>query len=402
MWVDVLCIDQVDTEARREIAKMPVYITDAALVLVAAAGRYVDGIFEERTGAESLLKIDCKLNGSDGTVLQAQIHIRRPCQSADELFSDEVFSQAWIFQETVLPKRAIVYGPDQLYWKCHHVAYAEGSASSRAPLLQLGRKYDDDTRETRRVLELWYRIVELYATKQLARRRKKLEALMPVAQQVFTKLGAPYLKGIWGTDICQGLMWYSPLAKQVQTIDGSPNPSWSWASKHGPVSYSLRYGIRATDDEEEAIRWKAALENATHAGGEPTNQFEIDYTKVYPDSAVTLSSVLSTTTSISTQMKDTRLIFDIWELEEKWRGGASFTCAAITRWFSDFSNASARRIGLVLEAINVKDSEVDEANPYVVGRLKQAQTTYARAGAFLGPYLDDDETRWVKETFVVI
>jgi hypothetical protein len=136
---------------------------------------------------------------------------------------------------------------------------------------------------------------------------------------------------LWGRHIwkafgvptfAQGLMWYSPLAKHVYTMDGSPIPSWSWASKQGPVSYSLHYGIRATDDEEEAIRWKPALENAIQAGGEPTNQFEIDYTNVYPDSAVTLSSVLSTTTSISAQMKDTRLIFDTWELEEKWRGRA--------------------------------------------------------------------------------
>ena len=166
--VDRVCIDSDDMdETVGEIAKMPTYITDSALVLVAAAGRDLDGIFDDRTDAESLLKIECKLSGPDGTVLQAPIHLRRPCRSADELFSDKVFNRAWLFQELILPKRAVVYRPDQLYWKCYNRACAEGSTFESAPLLQLERKYDDDTRETRRLLEQWYRIVELFATKKL-------------------------------------------------------------------------------------------------------------------------------------------------------------------------------------------------------------------------------------------
>lgn len=44
--------------------------------------------------------------------------------------------------------------------------------------------------ESRRLLEQWYHIVELFATKQSAKPQDKLAALVAVAQQVFTRLGA--------------------------------------------------------------------------------------------------------------------------------------------------------------------------------------------------------------------
>ena len=43
---------------------------------------------------------------------------------------------------------------------------------------------------------------------------------MAVAQQVFTRLGAPYLEGIWGTDIYQGLHVVLPLANTTEGFPG--------------------------------------------------------------------------------------------------------------------------------------------------------------------------------------
>jgi hypothetical protein len=59
----------------------------------------------------------------------------------------------------------------------------------------------------------------------------------------------------------------------------------------------------------------------------------------------------------------------------------------------------------VLQKITVEDLDADDAeraNPFVVNRLKKAQSTYICAGILLGPYPDDDDTRWVKENVVVI
>jgi hypothetical protein len=93
-------------------------------------------------------------------------------------------------------KRAIVYGPDQLYWRCYDTVYAEGDFVSKSFTLQLGRKHDDDKREHRCLLEQWYRMVELFETKGLDFPEDRLAALISLAQQVFARPGAPYMKGI--------------------------------------------------------------------------------------------------------------------------------------------------------------------------------------------------------------
>src|SRR4051795_11705452 len=84
-------------------------------------------------------------------------------------------------------------------------------------------------------------------------------------------------------------------------------------------------------------------------GGTACVSAQIQNVNLYP--AITISSVPSISANINSQMRDTCLIFDTWELEGNWHGGVSFICTVITKWFSDFSDSSTRHIGLVLQEI---------------------------------------------------
>jgi hypothetical protein len=108
----------------------------------------------------------------------------------------------------------------------------------------LHRKLDQDI-SIDMLLHAWRKsVVERYTKLQLTKATDRLVALSAIAYQFSKRIWHPCLAGIWLSDVDKrGLLW-GCVNPSNGTISGAP--SWSWASVHGPVIYSMVKSVDRT------------------------------------------------------------------------------------------------------------------------------------------------------------
>lgn len=154
--------------------------------------------------------------------------------------------RGWCLQEMILSPRQLLYGEQQIYWKCPHGfrdATGAGPSLGRRfpshqvfetltsvlyadilrPSTRLGMEHDINT-----VLDEYYKLVQEYSDRQLSFGSDKLPALAGIVQRLHPIIGGDYLAGLWSKDIHRGLSW---RAENTLTRHATPSraPSWSWA-----------------------------------------------------------------------------------------------------------------------------------------------------------------------------
>jgi len=93
----------------------------------------------------------------------------------------------------------------------------------------------------KKLIRKWYTLVEAYSQCQLTYDSDKLPALGGLSRIFKNKLGDQYIFGLWESDFCTGLCWYSNEANPIRPTV-SRAPSWSWAALNGPVSFTVCEG----------------------------------------------------------------------------------------------------------------------------------------------------------------
>jgi hypothetical protein len=252
LWIDSLCICQGDSEDwARESAAMTELYSNAYLSLAADCARENNDGFLRRT-ARRYVPISVDAIGGDGHGSQL-LAFPVPSDKATldrailEMHGEPLVSRAWALQERLLPHRTLHYGTDQMYFECNEEFISEDGFRS------LGRynglhpgpvpSYVPIARESRHSThhQLWYKILEDYTMRNLTQPSDKLAAISGLARLFEKRIGAPYLAGVWGDAIVEGLGWQGMgFARDVgTTTPDQPQayiaPSWSWAS-YGGVS----------------------------------------------------------------------------------------------------------------------------------------------------------------------
>ncbi|KAK0728924.1 heterokaryon incompatibility protein-domain-containing protein [Apiosordaria backusii] len=296
LWIDALCILQDDEDGQgnnpdksHEISRMASYYGRATLtILAASASRAVDGFLQRRkpatkfdlapTCVQFLWSVDDNNNdnksGNNPVKVQTQIFLAK--QPTDPVI-EPITTRGWTLQESLLSRRILIFGLNQLYWSClNSFAGCGGQITKLTDRVVPGIEslvpgvYPVGSLVDQPVDSQWNSIVKTYTRRFLSQPGDKLWAVSALAShivQVSAHRGEKpaYAAGLLVDEANPGtwlqqLLWYPDSVGGVgmkRTGGKYRAPSWSWASVDGVVkvpSWSPRL-------EEYAImkRWEVEL-----------------------------------------------------------------------------------------------------------------------------------------------
>jgi hypothetical protein len=265
LWVDSLCIVQNDKVMKSgEIAKMGSIFAGSVLTIQAASAETVNKGFLHLRAPENVPEQRLRYSqDSDECVTIRPKHRTVGTHAPTN-------ARAWCYEESVLPTRLLIFGRDELSFKCRTAdqfesgKHLEGRDRSGPGLFGTLENSDEHSRSPynsdRRllVLKTWYNSLDLmYSPRLLTKSHDRLPAIEGVARRVQPWVGGRYLAGLWESDLIFGLLWRTSdrmLSHMDFTVTDLMRtrrkagyqsvpinqPSWSWASVDGPVLHASR------------------------------------------------------------------------------------------------------------------------------------------------------------------
>lgn len=260
LWIDALCIFQDgQDDFHRECALMSEIYARSSCNIVATFGKDPhESLFQQRCFEKlEIGRATGVWRSKKGESLWIGLNALVPGHYiGDELLCSEVYSRGWILQELLLAPRTLLFGRNQVHWKCAELEACEtwptGVPSHLQASIDLGfpKIKFADGQEFRD----WSRIVERYSRLELTKEKDKLVALSGIAKSIQQHSEDQYLAGHWRTHFLRSLIWKVRqgfrlpwLTTKKGGLDQAPEygrrisdhiaPSWSWASIIGPISY---------------------------------------------------------------------------------------------------------------------------------------------------------------------
>ncbi|KAJ9605660.1 hypothetical protein H2200_009509 [Cladophialophora chaetospira] len=213
VWIDAVGIIQDDkADWAKESTRIADVYGNAELTLV--AGRSDDSRLGFIEQVSTIPGIRCRLRYSrPGTEIPDDSHCFVSLRRSQA--TGPVDQRAWCFQESVLARRMIVYGEQQLSFRCRHRSdWEDGnyilyrwSAGGRYDISADALKDPHLTKEA--ILKRWYALSMHYSTKDIFDATDNFAALAGVAVRFQEALGSRYLAGLWEADMIRGLLWKS-------------------------------------------------------------------------------------------------------------------------------------------------------------------------------------------------
>ncbi|XXH02199.1 hypothetical protein Hte_008567 [Hypoxylon texense] len=148
-------------------------------------------------------------------------------------------NRGWCLQESMLPRRLLYYGPQELLFRCLTVDcqsvvpsvidYTGGVDPPRIPRGEL-----QDTSPKR----LWYDIVRDFSLRKVSRAEDRIHAIGGVISELQRKWEDECIFGIWKSRLLEDLCWLSKNEAQVERSHHAP--SWSWMSLNNRIDVNYR------------------------------------------------------------------------------------------------------------------------------------------------------------------
>ncbi|KAK4196668.1 putative HET domain-containing protein [Triangularia verruculosa] len=273
IWVDAWCnVQDDDLGLQRQIANMGYIFQNADLTIGAATGRAKDSsLFANPRSLAQPFLIYTTIDGEKHPVI-----ISRQLEEVPSILDTRI----WVFQEKLLSRRTVEFGPAYTTWKCTQETATSLPVSQSLPAAE-GDPLEIDTSTQKLQVWLralaglnsgarvafspefaaaWYSAVRNYTKRSWSIREDQIPALMGLATVIERHMGWRHRAGLWQEDMPYGLSWYRD--KEPARVDVLSNmrhdadcaPTWSWASRaNGPVSFWPR-----ADVERDLVAcWKA-------------------------------------------------------------------------------------------------------------------------------------------------
>ena len=270
VWIDALCIIQMEEnlkDFKEESVKMADYYGNAYITIAAgSAGSSHDGFLNLRVD-KNLPSCEFEYSRplpisdlSEGRMAPSVVRATLP--SSTEI--GPLTTRGWTFQEAVLSHRIIIYGVDQLMWKCQRLECFEDGQMTPA----LGTSYcapyiwpsSTDSRITKagtdqsrpltnegssqmkaKLLRAWYILLRQYTSRNIGDPNDRMTALAGIAKKMAASLNSRYIFGIWENDVRRALLWKNGvgLGKALNPVPlrrvSRRAPTWSWACVDGSI-----------------------------------------------------------------------------------------------------------------------------------------------------------------------
>lgn len=265
LWVDSFCIVQDDKLMKAgEISKMGSIFGHSILTIQAASAETVNTGFLHLRTPKNIP--EQRLRYSENSDEHVKIRPKHPITGVHAPTN----ARAWCYEESVLPKRLLIFGRDELSFKCSTADHFESgrllngrdrSGPSLFGSLALTNEhqkppYNGDKRLL--ILKTWYDNIDaMYSPRLLTKAHDRLPAIEGVARRIHRWVGGRYVAGLWEKDLIFGLLWHTSdrllphwdftvtdwmQNRRTSGFESVPNnqPSWSWASVEGPVLHTPR------------------------------------------------------------------------------------------------------------------------------------------------------------------
>ncbi|KAF6785193.1 HET domain-containing protein, partial [Colletotrichum musicola] len=274
LWVDALCIVQDSPgDMEKEMGKMGHIYRNAAVTIMAANASHSGQSFLAPEGPPRRLeqlrsptsRFRLPMIFPDSAV--RNISAEYPA-SGGSGSSEPLDQRAWAFQESILSRRAIVYGTSTLTWRCEEAvegwnSWVRGHHDFIARNIRLDRRGGGKLYRN-----VWREVVRFYSPRKLTFPEDKLPAVSGLASEV-RRLSAEegddpgrYLAGLWENDLLMQLVWFTNpgSSRDVRGKDGPLwAPSWSWASVDCHVIPGHDEAARPAGTETDILGCKTEL-----------------------------------------------------------------------------------------------------------------------------------------------
>lgn len=224
LWIDALCILQDSEEDwQAESTLMGYYYRNAHLTISA---------LDAPDGSRGFLH-------TDRTTLSARIDDTESWREAglswgDTFRQSPLSRRGWVLQERLLSRRILHFAKDELLWECMECSArertAECSKGDNGKRVIGPRQIDDGTTIQ---IARWYDVICQYSGLDLTFDHDVLAAIEGVSSTFMEATGLHYAAGLWQEHLPYGLLWYCEHVRLLHS--DSVAPTWSWASRRGPV-----------------------------------------------------------------------------------------------------------------------------------------------------------------------
>jgi hypothetical protein len=261
LWVDALCIIQDDKQdVATELAKMSSIYQGASLTISAASAKHSsEGFLGDRVLSkaygDALFRLPYR-HGKGGNIVKGEVLLSK--QPIRDTFEDPIDQRAWTWQEHILSRRLLRFGSRQTTWKCQNSHCSIDGGGLPQPVNKDVQFAIDKIHESKEVqlkmnefgqlghsivLSNWNIQIEEYSRRTITDLNDKIPACAALAENfagIMRLSAADYLAGLWKNDIEAQLLWHRPDNSGVSNSRRSQNPTWSWASLDGPVTFFQR------------------------------------------------------------------------------------------------------------------------------------------------------------------
>ncbi|KAK0615356.1 heterokaryon incompatibility protein-domain-containing protein [Bombardia bombarda] len=289
VWIDSLCIIQNSkADWETEAMKMAAYYSNAHFTIAATGSKDgAGGLFRPIPPEQSAMHFDIPTtstqssnNNNNNTCRRISARIPLPhhldmtyrtndttaTTTADNSMTHTfpLLSRGWVYQERILSRRFLHFGPRELHWECHATTLCQcGGMAAALDLNPFGKSWaneqlnfalEEDTNTSGRQRQqkllrtderalAWIRHVRNLTELDFTYLSDRLPALagMATMMRAVGQQGR-YLAGLWEEGLVLWLAWRGGVgSRRVDGLEGVV-PSWSWASVSGEVDYGIVEG----------------------------------------------------------------------------------------------------------------------------------------------------------------
>ncbi|KAM0421045.1 hypothetical protein ACHAPT_011116 [Fusarium lateritium] len=253
IWIDSLCIIQNSAEDwSAEAVKMASYYSHSEFTIAATASTDgAGGLYHSTPLIETAIEIE----GLDPkTQSEFRVGARRPLAHLHDALEDRtkiverfpLLSRGWVYQERILSRRFLHFGPREVHWECHEeVACQCGGGKAALEMNPAGAETSNQALAITegklavdKMVFLWLEHIENLTSLNFTHVSDQLPALSGIATLMRqSQQPGRYLAGLWEEGLLFWLCWATQDSGKPRTLKDTP--SWSWASVQGHISFSF-------------------------------------------------------------------------------------------------------------------------------------------------------------------
>lgn len=261
LWIDALCIVQDDeADWAEELARMGPIYQNAHLTIAAASSGSVDTAYLDNRLDQSRQPVEFVVPPARPGRLPMTVSARlcpiswhfREVEPSQEI---PWRRRGWTLQEEILSRRLVVFGSEEMQWRCRTTTACECSRSGNSVYSNWPKELlEDDWQSSRETNEsdflamsnYWrYGVVSRYTSRLFTYPQDRFPAVSGIARRVARVTGWTYVAGMWLETLIYEMCWHNTFIEGVEPFCRDyMAPTFSWGSVNGSrlIHRALHYG----------------------------------------------------------------------------------------------------------------------------------------------------------------